>query len=403
MINQAEKELLIGCARLPLRNFQNTDISEAPFDRLDWDNLIDTARRHGLAPLLFKTITDTGVHDRVPPLALKKLKSAYLSSLLGNQILYRELSAPLAAMAAEEIPVILMKGAALCQTIYSDMALRPFGDLDILVPRDRVEPCRRILADLGFELICGIYFPVSDEDNSRVGCEWSYQHDGKILELHWDLINLLEPFRVDINTFWKGAQPIEISGNNALVMSPEAQLLHLCLHQFKHRWEHLRDLVDISILIEKQGSEIDWRGLAATARSQKLGRCFYYTVNLCHHVLGVETGQLHLENFLSRPRPLLIAQDMQNLMATEILSDRLPRRLWEPLMVQGARSKLSRLFGILAHPFPRADQGRPGFNRETTLSGKLAAPLRSIYFHRVLLLKIPVQLARRAGVFVRMK
>lgn len=397
----AEKDLLFGCARYPLRSFSSHDLAALLQAQLNWNYVLMTAGSHGLAPLLFRVLTEYGVHDTVPPPVQEKLKTAYLASLMRNQWLYGELAAFLKPAAAQDVPVILLKGAALCLTLYEDMALRPFGDLDILVRQHDVNAGRRILEDLDFDVIPGIYFPVSDEDNSRLGCEWSYHRDGAVIELHWNLINSLEPFRVDIDLFWDGAQEVSVAGNRALVMTPGTQLLHLCLHQFKHRWEHLRDLLDISLLIERQGRAIDWERLAATANAQGLGRCVYYSISLCQQVLDLDASQMGLERFLGRSRPTLIARDMQELIAAEILSERLPRRLWEVLMVDGARAKLSRILLILAHPFPRTDHGHPGRERETSLRGKMMAPVRSLYFHRDILVKAPRYLLRRAGAALR--
>src|SRR5688500_12832179 len=45
------------------------------------------------------------------------------------------------AASTREIPTIILKGLWLCKKIYHNAAMRPGGDIDILVPKDQVDAC----------------------------------------------------------------------------------------------------------------------------------------------------------------------------------------------------------------------------------------------------------------------
>ncbi len=67
-----------------------------------------------------------------------------------NERLFALVEAPLRALAAE-MPVVVLKGAALVGDVYPAHRLRPVGDVDVLVPRRRAREAVRLLTALGWQ------------------------------------------------------------------------------------------------------------------------------------------------------------------------------------------------------------------------------------------------------------
>lgn len=125
-----------------------------------WDNILNKGYQSDLCPLLYYIITkhehfpmtqrlydpmtqkpyDTEVND-----ILLRLKKEYQWSLARNMILFDELGRVLEAFNEAGIDVIVLKGAALAQTIYPDIALRPMGDVDLLVKKEGLEKAENLL------------------------------------------------------------------------------------------------------------------------------------------------------------------------------------------------------------------------------------------------------------------
>ncbi len=100
----------------------------------EWALFARMAEAEGVAPLIHYTFQGAGYPAGIPDETRQSLALAYYSTAAHNALLFRELERILAALAAgAEIPVIVLKGAALAQTVYPDPALRPMGDLDLLV------------------------------------------------------------------------------------------------------------------------------------------------------------------------------------------------------------------------------------------------------------------------------
>src|SRR5262245_30090649 len=95
-----------------------------------WDRTLDIAAWHRLSPILFRHLRS---NDDVPRAVLETLERAYLENAARNAFLRDALERALQALAAADVPAMLLKGAALVETVYSDPAEREMLDLDILV------------------------------------------------------------------------------------------------------------------------------------------------------------------------------------------------------------------------------------------------------------------------------
>ena len=81
------------------------------------------------------------------------VQTAYYASAAHNAVLFQELERILRMLEAAGIPVIVLKGAALAQTIYPDIALRPMTDLDLLVLQKDLDRAVTLIRESGYQLV----------------------------------------------------------------------------------------------------------------------------------------------------------------------------------------------------------------------------------------------------------
>jgi hypothetical protein len=95
---------------------------------------------------------------------------------------------------------------------------------------------------------------------------------------------------VDIDGIWQRAVPVRITGGEALALSPEDLLLHLCLHtSFDHQFRlGLRACWDILEVVRRYGDAIDWDVLVQRAQRWGLARYVYVTLRLVRELLGAD-------------------------------------------------------------------------------------------------------------------
>ena len=252
------------------------DLPEA----IPWSGMARLARNYGLGPLLHAAIQENGLD--VPREIGDPLKEAYYRLAAANAVRFQELAKVLATLSAAGIPVLVLKGALLAETVYGNLALRPMSDLDLLIPRERIHEIPQVLAPLGYRLSAG-----------EAGYSFAYDtlFCGEIilckdtpvlpvvLDVHWHLL-AVEWFhhtgRVDLEALWETVCPLRIDGTPARQLCPEDNLLHLCLHAgISHSYVYLLNLIDIDHAISIY-RDLDWDRFLQRARDFQVRSAAYF-------------------------------------------------------------------------------------------------------------------------------
>lgn len=232
------------------------------FTPQDWQLFAAMAQNEGVAPLTHWQFRDGAYPAAMPGDVREKLANAYYKTLAHNTLLYEELTRILSAFEAAAIPVILLKGAALAQTVYPNIGLRPMGDLDLLIHLHDLPQVTQILQGMGYtddggELWCGFNRLFAYEKNFT-----RHVHGQPVLvEPHWNLIGgEASRVRPEIAWFWQHS--------NGQHLQPEAHLLYLTAHAFIKPHAHVEIrllwLMDIAFLLRQ--NEIDWETVIVQAQ-----------------------------------------------------------------------------------------------------------------------------------------
>jgi hypothetical protein len=223
---------------------------------LDGEALRQLIERERVGPLLHRALRGNAV---LSPETCATLRDAYRATAMRNLLLLNALRSVLERLAADGIPTIVLKGAALAQPVYGSLALRPMSDLDILVRRRDIGRARAIAEDLGFR-------PAALETHSGALAEYenalAFTKPDVVridLDVHWSLVD--SPFyqrKLSMAWFWASARVQPLGGLSAATLGPEALLLHLCAHlMLHHRGAGLLWWNDIAELLHAE-SALDW-------------------------------------------------------------------------------------------------------------------------------------------------
>ncbi len=237
--------------------------------QVDWDDLYRRAVAARLGPLLYASLR--GVAS-VPPSTLQALRSLYQSNSVRNLVQLHELGIALSHLSGGGVPVIVLKGAALAETVYRNIGARPFGDIDLLVHPDHLSALCRLLAEPG-------YRPVRAETHAGAHAEYenelTLRKPGRVemlLDIHWSLFD--SPYyqdKISMDWFWQTAAPARLGSVDIAVLGTEAEILHLCGHLWLHHggsdlfWSH-----DIAEVIAAREGNLDWDELVSQARCHEL-------------------------------------------------------------------------------------------------------------------------------------
>ena len=137
-------------------------------------------------------------------------------------------------------PVMLLKGAALTDTLYEDPVPRLTGDIDLVVPMVALPACREVMLDLGYQ-------PTEVEVRPRAHAlhrsQQAFLPSDPLrapVELHWHVLEASYYWhRLPMRWFWEHSETRTIGGQPFQVLDAVANLVYLCsLALDRHRRPH---------------------------------------------------------------------------------------------------------------------------------------------------------------------
>jgi branched-chain amino acid transport system permease protein len=318
----------------------------------DWTALDEAAVRHDVAPLLWHRLEERGAASLAPPAVRKRLGDAHIVAGLRAEAQRRQLAEILAALGARDVPVVPLKGAHLAAHAYPTPALRPMGDLDLLVPESRLETAMDAVADAG-------YARPGEEERAAYR---NHRHPpplrraGRLpVELHYTIEPCAPPFTLPLADVWARTRPAATAGVDVLALAPEDLLLHLATHMGRSRLlgTSLVRIYDVAMWTERFGASADWDAVVRRAAESEAQRFVYAALGLASRLLAAEVPPEALAALRSASADEAIERAAGLLSApAEVVAGTLALTL----PGDAAWSRLMRLVRALLGAAPRADR-----------------------------------------------
>jgi len=365
----AEIDLVLACARVELDDSSQRRMLESLEAPLDWARVLDFAGRHGLNPLLHRHLSSRPA-ARIPKPVMAALWGGYELGLRRNRRAARELARIVADFAAHDIPALPYKGPVLAESVYGDLGLREFGDLDILLPRADIARATALLEAAGYRADFDLAPAAADAMfRSWRGTEVLLRKPPHLVELHWRTDPDF-PVEIDEPGWWRELRCAPLEGVMMAAFDPTELLLVLCIHGGKHRWAALGWLVDIAEMLRRE-TAIEWAVIAARARALGVERRIYVGLALAGDLLDAplpwqvreRCGQSDVAPLAQRIRADILsargapAGAFRTLRGELELSDRVSRRvlhvartIFVPSMAEFSRWPLPRALHFLYVP-----------------------------------------------------
>ena len=338
-----EDTLLLNCA---VTEVASEKIQEALKSQLDWEYIVGSAIHHRVAPLLYYNLEKTN-NGLVPQRVVGMLHETYTEALANSIVASYGLKEVLKAFSDSQLRVIVLKGAALAETIYPDIALRPYCDIDLLILKEDQPRATIKLSQLGYDLLFDYRLGFSQ----RFGHQLCYVKGDVTVDLHWHITGLPYSKYIAVDRFWKRVVPVSINGIDTLALSPEQLLIHLCLHASKHSYCWLFLLTDISEVIRHYRDALDWRLILEESERYRI------------HFL-MRSALRHVEQLFDSPIPAFVLERLDSyrpssfearvfdVLASPNITESRKATIAEFLALPGVISKARYLYGKL---FPSRD------------------------------------------------
>jgi len=247
----------------------------------DWDILIRQARKANLLASLHARLQECGLRKTLPAQPREHLDWAHALAERHRLAVHQEVTLIQQALAATGVPVILLKGAAYVMAQLPNARGRLFSDIDILVPKERLDEVEAAL------MLHGWAASHHDAYDQRYYRTWMHelppmQHIRRmtVIDVHHAIVPETAAVHPDPAKLRAAACPI--TGQvSLLTLAPADMVLHSAVHLL-HDGElenGLRDLVDLDALLRHFGDEpAFWLRLTERAEALDLTRPLFYAL-----------------------------------------------------------------------------------------------------------------------------
>ena len=285
-----EDRLLVACSRLELGHEERAALAALVQGRLRWAEVVRRARWQRVHGLVHHHLRAQGLEGAVPEVVARGLRRLYLGDAARGLALAQELRRVLRALGDAGVPTVVLKGAYLAHAVYPHPALRPMADLDLLVPRERLEAAEGVALALG-------YRPQGSPEEQRRTRQGhrhlptlAHPERRTLLEVHWHLVRPDSPLHFPLGGLWARVRPARVAGTEALALAPADLLLHLCLNFFLDRryrtYAALGQLCDIAVVAGPSGAALDWDLLQREALAHRLAGPVHCALHAAAALLG---------------------------------------------------------------------------------------------------------------------
>jgi len=290
-----EFELLLACCGVDAPETRLQRVGEALKQGAAWSDVIRLGEHHNVLPLIYRTMRD--LSPAIPVAIRDEVRARYENNARRNLRFTAELFRILDCLEAHEIAAIPYKGPALAETVYRDLALREFSDLDVLVRPSCVLRAKAALRDVGYTPNIELS-PAQEAAYLASGYEYTFDGPAgrNLLEIQWAIVPRFYAVDFSMEALFDRAISSELNGRRVRALAAEDLLLTLCVHGAKHAWIRLCWLRDVAGIL--QSCNLDWELVAQSARQLGIER-----------IVGI--GLLLARDLLHAPLPDRITERWQ--------------------------------------------------------------------------------------------
>jgi hypothetical protein len=301
-------DLLCALACAELSPERRERIANWDLSALDWSEVLRLAEYHGVLPLAARNLIE---HARgLSPEVERSLRSAYEANLRRSLWFAAELPRITQHFERRQLWALPYKGPVLAQSLYRDLGLRSFSDLDFLISSADFDRAKQALAEIGYrpsgEIDPAVESPAIERLWLRTGYERSFDSAaGKnLVELQWALLPRFYAVDLGVQDLMARAGKTVVGEREVPCLSAEDSLLVLCLHAAKHLWTRLIWLSDIAETLRSySGTQtIDYSLVFSRARSLGIARILGVSFWLVKNVLRAEIPKPAEEMITTDPR-----------------------------------------------------------------------------------------------------
>ena len=240
--------------------------------------LAEYARGEGVSSLVYHNLCRLRLQHGAGARLQAAMREEYYAILASNVRGQEQAKELLSAFGRGGVPAVWLKGICLAETVYGNIALRPFSDIDLMIRESDLRRTTEILTALGYSLL-----RTGREDDPLSYARAFMKPGMRPLDIHWSTLSSTwlrscVGEKQGLEGVWSRCQPFSLAGSPALSLGPSDQIIHLCQHGFSHSFSRLTQLVDIIESLRFYGDRLDLQAALRQAGEMGMANILYYSI-----------------------------------------------------------------------------------------------------------------------------
>jgi hypothetical protein len=320
---------------------------------LDWEKVLQICQSNRMQVLFVDYLKSSENWEKLPSDIQTALEEDYAKLERSAHMMSESLSQFLQISKEKSVEAAILKGLWLSINLYGNPATRPGGDIDILVRRNDVQDCLKILDEMGLgrwwpNLLDDAYYDRHHLHQQRC------TQDLKIwFEIHWAIEHPYTLLTIDYDALMDRTTPGVFLGEPVQELALSDLLLLISIHLVKHaiylpQTLHRTDLLrliladgmlmyflDIVEFITHFNTDLDWDFILECTHQWGASDILGSVLRVCRDYFAAPVPDQVIEN-LPVTSAGRLTQSILNQMADYELATYLgekPDRLWEFLVV----------------------------------------------------------------------
>ena len=246
-------KLILLTSKLNTTAADIAEIDNCLLQIVDWEAFAIQVIKRGVSGFVVKKMPLLKNKNCIPNKIFLQIEQTYLFTMNRSLLLFGHFSNVVNALQRADIEVVALKGVYLSEHLYTEIGLRQFSDIDLLIRPDKTLEAVEILQSMGYKYKEAV--PVSEYIRQKS----DYVHlppmilNGVSIELHVKLHRGGEKYEINVERVFATKIPALINGNQVFALDTMHQLIHVAVHAHKHFEEgnvNFSSFLDLANLVD---------------------------------------------------------------------------------------------------------------------------------------------------------
>ena len=275
----------LGAALVACTADRPAEIRRRVLEQFDDDELAQLAQHaalHRVVPFLAAAVRTSGA--RASEEAVASLARTHATRTAAHLRVLADLESARAALSADAVPFLVVKGPVLSEHLYPSPDLRTYEDLDLLIPPGSFERAVDALRAGGSLLLDRNWALTRADTRGQLHFQLPM---GTLADVHWHLLNrenVRDGFAITTDDLFDRSREVDVGGRSIPTLDPVDTLLHVALHAALSGGDRLIWLKDIERALVVD--EPSWDDVIERAKAWKAGRSVAITLSRARRSLG---------------------------------------------------------------------------------------------------------------------